>query len=254
MFHGFDMSFYQSDQQYFTYAASADFIIHRCSEGVTGGDSKMMARLKASDVTKPFGIYHVVRPKSNSWEDEFKNFSDRIDAAMAIRKVGIALDLECSENYVPYNAPESVKIWIASLIDALHKKYDQPVIVYMGDLYPDAWYEAFRQAGAVFWIARWECSQQSIKHDASIWQYTSKYNGVSQDADWFLKSQEEMFKDFGFVNPYDKHRVTDEEIDHAGDVLALATLDGKFSKGEARKDAYYRFIQNKVNIMVKEGR
>lgn len=254
MLHGFDMSFYQSDEQYFRYEKDADFILHRSSEGVTGGDSKVMARIKASNPKMPFGIYHVVRPKHNRWEDEFNAFCAKIDEAMTYRKVGIALDLECSDYYVPYNSPESVKIWISNLIGELHKKYGIPVIVYMGDLYPDSWYEAFRQQGAVFWIARWECPQSYIKHDATIWQYTSKYQGASQDGDWFLKDKAELMRVFGMVNPYDKDRVTDEEIEHAIDVLALATLDGLFSSGAARKDAYYHAIQSRVNEFFKEGR
>lgn len=260
MIHGFDMSFYQSDEQYFKYAQQAGFIIHRSSEGVTGGDSKLMARLKASDKALPFGIYHVIRPQSNRWEDEFNSFCKRIDECRQIREVGIALDLECSANYVPYNSPESTKIWIANMVNALHQKYKRPVILYMGDLYPDGWYEAFRQAGGVFWIARWECPQTSIKHDATIWQYTSKYNGGSQDADWFLKDEavlRDVFCMDGSVvptNPYDKDRVTDEELQHAIDVMALATLDGLFSSGAARKDAYYSAIQSRVNQFVKEGR
>lgn len=260
MYHGFDMSFYQSDEQYFRYANVADFIIHRSSEGVTGGDSKLMARLKASPKSLPFGIYHVIRPQSNRWEDEFEAFCKRIDECRAVREVGIALDLECSANYVPYNAGENVKIWIANMISALHQRYERPVIVYMGDLYPDGWYEAFRQAGAVFWIARWECSQSFIKHDATIWQYTSKYEGGSQDADKFLKDEAMLREIFCMdgsdipVNPYDKDRVTDEELDHAIEVMALATLDGLFSSGAARKEAYYAAIQGRVNQLVKEGR
>ena len=254
MIHGFDMSFYQSDEQYFKYAQQAGFIIHRSSEGVTGGDSKLMARLKASNLSMPFGIYHVIRPQSNAWEDEFNAFCKRIDECRQIREVGIALDLECSANYVPYNSPESTKIWIANMVSALHQKYNRPIMLYMGDLYPDGWYEAFRQAGGVFWIARWGCSQEHIKHDAALWQYTSKYENGNQDADWFLKSDTLMKEIFCTVNPYDKDRVTDEEIQHAIDVLALATLDGLFSKGAERKEMYYSAIQSRVNEFVKEGR
>lgn len=254
MLLGFDFSFYNRDEQWSRISKDARFILHRASEGVTGGDNKLIPRLRSFDPTKPFGIYHVVRPKQNKWEDEFKHFCDRIDECRAIREVGIALDLECSDYYVPYNSPESVKIWLCNLINALHVKYNRPVMCYMGDLYPDSWYEAFKQAGGVFWIARWQCQPKHITHDATIWQADSHYQGESLDVDYFLKDEETLEQVFGFTNPYDKHRVTPEQIDQAAEIIALATLDGKFGRQPERKELWNNLLQGKVNELVKEGR
>lgn len=262
MMHGFDMSFYQSDNTWLTMTAKADFVIHKVSEQ-TFRDPKGVGRLKALDPKKPAGAYHLIKPSKHKWEDEFNTFCGCIDEIRKSREIGIALDLESTAAYVPYNAPESYKIWICNLVNALFKKYNRPVIMYMGDLYPDNWYQAFKEAGAVFWIARWNCTEKSIKHDCHFWQYTSKYQGMNLDADKAMKSDNEILRVLcqGEVAavPVVEHsepakpRVTDELIAQAINVLALAVLDGKYGVQPERGQRINKAIQERVNQLVKEG-
>lgn len=270
---GYDFSKWNTDEQWNRRSQSADFVIHKVSESLYK-DPKGTARVKAMSVEKPCAVYHLIRPKQNKWEDEFNFFSSVIDDILKVRQVGIALDLESSEQYVPYNSPESIKIWIANLISALYQKYDRPVIVYMGDLYPDSWYEAFKSAGAVFWLARWVAnsstpvfdipSKNPNKHDCHFWQFSSRWENENLDVDKAMKSDDEILRVLCFdqqAKPVKEDepmtdtntRVTDDQINAAVDIMALAVLDGKFGNAPERKENIYKAIQTKVNKMIKEG-
>lgn len=274
---GFDVSFYQNDAFYNSILPNASFIIHKVSEQ-TFRDPKGVGRLKVLDKRMPAAAYHLIKPNKHKWEDEFRTFCGCIDEIRTCREIGIALDLEASAAYVPYNSPESVKLWCCNLIKALHDKYQRPVICYMGDLYPDHWYSAFKEAGAVFWIAKWGCSEKNIKHDCHFWQFTSRYNGMNLDADYTMKDPAECARVLCFptaenaistpvaeepvvVTPQVENTTKVETKSHideathlaAVNAMALAVIDGHYGNGPERKEKLYNAIQGRVNELVKAG-
>lgn len=240
---GYDFSHWNNDQQFQRRLTSAGFFFHKASEGRYNTDPCCIARLKST--TKMCGVYHVVCPKKNSWEDEFENFCTVLDRIMSFRKVGIALDLENASSYVPYDSGEDIEVWLFNMIKALVRRYGQPVILYMGDLYPEKWYRDFADSGAVFWIARWG---KHPKHDCHFWQSADSINGEKIDLDQSMKSDDEIRRVLGVVETATK-RVTEEEVQAAIRVIAAAVWDGRFGAGMERKELIYKEVQNYVNRM-----
>lgn len=240
---GYDFSHWNSDKQFQTKLGSAGFFFHKASEGRYNQDPCCIARLKST--TKPCGVYHVVVPKKNRWEDEFENFCAVLDRIFSFRKTGIALDLENAPNYVPYDSKEEVLVWIFNLVRALVRRYGQPVILYMGDLYPEQWYKDLTDAGGIFWIARWG---KAPKHDCHFWQSADNLNGEKIDVDQSMKSDEEIMRVLG-CGAQQQGRVTEEELQAAIRVIAQAVWDGRFGAGMERKELIYKEVQNYVNRM-----
>lgn len=257
--HGHDFSHYNSDKQYSYYSKNGDFIFHKMSEGATGVDAKFFARLQNTERNKPFACYHVICPKKNSVGTERMHIENVFDKARAIRKdIGIALDLENHPNYVPYNAGDEILNWIVTLVKGLNEKYEIPIIIYGGDLYPDKWYEAIKAVGGVFWICKW--SNVKPKHQCDFWQYTSRYNNENLDADSSMAADDIIYKDMCFNIEYKEklnEQLKQEEerkleiINNAITIMANAVIEGRYGNGPERKDNIYNAIQNKVNDIVK---
>lgn len=246
---GYDFSHWNSDKQFNEKMPSAQFFFHKASEGMYNNDPCCISRLKAT--TKPCGVYHVVVPKKNSWENEFENFCAVLDRIFSFRKVGIALDLENSSNYVPYDSGEEVLVWLFNMVTALKNRYGQPVILYMGDLYPDQWYRDLEDAGAVFWIARWG---KNPTHKCHFWQSADNLNGEKLDVDQTMVSDEEALRCLGeaSIEKYPQKMVTEEQLQSALRVIARAVWQGRFGMGKERKDLIYKAVQNCVNNLGKD--
>lgn len=245
---GYDFSHWNSDKQFNEKLPSAQFFFHKSSEGMYNQDPCCIARLKST--TKPCGVYHVVVPKKNAWENEFENFCAVLDRIFSFRKCGIALDLENSSSYVPYDSGEDILVWLFNMVTALKNRYGQPVILYMGDLYPDQWYRDLEDAGAVFWIARWG---KTPKHKCHFWQSADNLNGEKIDVDQSMVSDEEVRRCLGDVTKYPMKTVTEEEIQAALRVIARSIWQGRFGMGKERKELIYKAVQNCVNDIGKEG-
>lgn len=240
---GYDFSHWNADKQFQTKLGSAGFFFHKSSEGRYNQDPCCIARLKST--TKPCGVYHVVVPKKNRWEDEFENFCSVLDRIFSFRKCGIALDLENAPNYVPYDSKEEILVWIFNLVKALVRRYGQPVILYMGDLYPEQWYKDLIDAGGIFWIARWG---KTPKHECHFWQSADNLNGERIDVDQSMKSDKEIMRVLG-CGEQQPSRVTEEELQAAIRVVANAVWDGRFGAGMERKELIYKEVQKYVNRM-----
>lgn len=247
---GYDFSHWNSDKQFNEKLQSAGFFFHKASEGMYNQDPCCIARLKST--AKWAGVYHVVVPKKNRWEDEFENFCAVLDRIKGFRKIGIALDLENAENYVPYDSSEEVLVWLFNMVTALYRRYDQNVILYMGDLYPDQWYRDLEQAGAVFWIARWGKTPQ---HRCHFWQSANSLNGESIDVDQSMVYDDEVRRVLGETmnGCFAEKHVTEEEVQAAIRTIARAVWDGRFGAGKDRAKLIYNEVQNYVNNLGKEG-
>lgn len=257
MTHGFDFSQWNSDQQFKTMSDQADFIFHKVTEGKTFRDPKGMARMKNYPKDRKYAIYHLVRPDNgNTPQEEAANFMSCIDELHADGRVfGIALDLE--QNYVPYKYPGYLA-WMVNLVDILHRRYDLPVICYMGDLYDDRWYTEISKAGGVFWIARWVSDSKYVKHKCVFWQQGSTYEGQSLDIDYMLGTEEEFLECMGWS--LDPERVAElqrereearKATEAAIDQMARDVIAGLYGCGVERKNMLYKVIQDRVNELCK---
>lgn len=249
---GYDFSHWNADKQVSERLKTADFIFHKMSEG-TGTDPKILSRMGMIPKTMPMGVYHLIKPKHLSVGTERMKIEEMFDKLRDIRSdIGLALDLEATDYYVPYNSPDSILEWVVSLVDGLHKKYNIPIILYMGDLYPEHWYQRLSQAGGVFWIARWGSRP---RHECHFWQDTSKYDGENLDGDLSMKPDNEILTVLQFNGKIEDKEEEEEvkypcTVSEAVEVLAREVIAGRFGNGSARKENLYRIIQQKVNELV----
>lgn len=251
MLNGFDFSQWNSDAQVDKWYNQADFVIHKLTEGRTFTDPKAFARAQKFKGEKPTFWYHLVRPDNgNSASAEASNFVTKLAQIEKYGAFGMALDLEC--NYVPYNSPRETLEWLKELVRNIRKVYPKPVLIYMGDLYPDCWYTELSDCGAKFWIAYW--SSNEPKHDWTMWQNTSKYENENLDHDYcnvtvsmlwdmcVTDNVQQVIKDSG---------MTPEEVAE----IVLGIIQGKYSTGAERKRLLgekYSVCQRVVNMIFKE--
>lgn len=241
MLQGYDFSHHNGDKQVFERYPRADFICHKLTEGVNYTDPKAKARAALWHGEKPIFWYHLVRPdKGNTPAAEASHFIAKLATIEEYGPFGLALDLEA--DFVPYNS--KLKDWVVDLIRKIKSAYNKPILVYMGDLYPDVWYEEIRNAGGYVWIARWG---KSPKHRYEVWQDTSTYDNENLDHDISPLALSEMWKMVGGT----PIRMTPEEL--CAEVLK--TIRGEYGTGEERKkalgDKYYK-VQSIVNTIFKE--
>jgi len=257
MLHGFDFSKWNSDEQFSRMSEDADFIFHKVSEGKSYRDPKGMARMKNYPKDRLYAVYHLVRPDNgNTPQEEASHFMNCIDELKADGRIfGIALDLE--QNYVPYKYPGYLD-WLITMVSILYNRYGLPVILYMGDLYDQRWYDALSKAGAIFWIARWVSDSKYVKHDATFWQQGSTYNGENIDIDYCLKDELTMRSAFGWEVDKETQRRIEEErsaaiakTEAAIDQMARDVIAGLYGCGAERKNNIYKAIQDKVNELCK---
>ena len=241
---GYDFSHWNSDDQFRRYSNSADFIFHKISEGTSYIDEKCFSRLKDYQGLK--GVYHVVCPKKNSsYLTELTHFCNQIDKLSFYGSVAIALDLENAQSYVPYGSGADIKIWICNFISALYKRYHKKIFIYMGDLYPDDWYEAFEKAGGIIWICRYR--DKKPNHSCVIWQFTDRYNKENLDADKSLY-------DKALISAFTGEKIKEEihnDLENACSIFVDYVISGYFGDGENRKENIYKMIQEAVNRRLK---
>ena len=243
MLQGYDFSHYNSDKQVSARYPGADFVCHKLTEGTGYTDPKASARAQLWKGDKPTFWYHLVRPdKGNTAAAEASHYITQLAKIENYGPFGLALDLEA--NYVPYNSKDATLNWICDLIRKIKAAYNKTVLCYMGDLYPDKWYKAIREAGGAIWIARWG---KSPVHKYEMWQDTSTYDGENLDHDVSPLALSEMWRLIGTAPV----KMTPKELAE----LALGVICGNYGIGEERKkalgDKYYK-VQNVVNIIMKE--
>lgn len=249
MLSGFDFSHWNSDLQVQKYFQQADFVCHKMSEGSSYTDPKAFARAKFFNGSKPVIWYHLVRPdKGNQPETEAKYFVNDLKKITQYGMFGIALDLEVM--YVP-NTLQMLE-WVIRCVREVRKAFEQPVFIYMGDLYAKAWYDRLSMEECVFWIARYR--ETMPDHQCVLWQNTDKFNGEQLDHNecyvdlktlWLLCGSDDVdkvIKQSGF---------TPEEIAE----VVLGIIRGEYGSGDERKAKLgnkYNVAQKVVNIIFSE--
>lgn len=246
MLNGFDLSHHNGDAQVANVYPRAQFICHKLTESTGYTDPKAKARAAAWKGEKPIFWYHLIRPdKGNTAAAEASHFIAKIATIEEYGPFGLALDLEA--NYVPYNSGKTMCEWVCDLIRKIRVAYNKTVLVYMGDLYPDYWYDEIRKAGGAIWIARWG---KNPTHPYEVWQDTSRYEGGNLDHDVSPLSIEEMWSLVGDSSAINVSMTAEELAD-----LAHRVLKGEFGTGSDRKaalgDKYYK-VQRIVNAILQE--
>lgn len=252
MLNGIDLSQWNSDAQVAKWYPQMDFICHKLTEGKTFTDPKAIARAQMFKGEKPTFWYHLVRPDNgNTPSEEAANYVSKLAQIEKYGSFGLALDLEC--NYVPYGAPEKTLQWLKELVSNIRKVYPKPVVMYMGDLYPDRWYTELAAVGAEFWIAYW--SSHAPKHNWLMWQNTSKYEGENLDHDYCSVTLSELWERINVIdNPAQliaDSGMTPEEVAK----IVLDIIEGKYGCGEERRRLLgdkYSVCQRVVNMIFKE--
>lgn len=253
MLSGFDFSHWNSDAQVQKYYAQADFVCHKLTEGDYYIDPKAYARaskmFKATD--KPVIWYHLVRPdKGLDPIKEAKFFVSQLSYVEAFGPFGIAIDVE--QPYVPYNSKQAVLIWLVTIVKEIRKTYNRPVFIYMGDLYPDAWYKELKKAGAEFWICRWR--NTAPDHEWAIWQNTERHNSEKLDHDYCNLPLSELWDKCVNSNAeaiLEASGMTAEELAQ----IVVDIIKGKYGNGDERKKALgdkYEACQKILNAIFKE--
>lgn len=251
MLTGYDFSQWNSDAQVSKWYASADFICHKLTEGKTFTDPKALARAAAFRDAKPCFWYHLVRPDNhNSAADEAANYVSKLAQVEKYGKFGLALDLEC--NYVPYGSPRSTLEWLKELCRNIRKAYPKPIMVYMGDLYPDYWYKELEEVGCKFWIAYWSSNQP--KHNWTMWQNTSRWEGENLDHDYASVTMTELWSYCAgddVMQVIEDNHMTPEEVAQ----IVVDIIRGKYGCGAERKKLLgdkYSVCQRVVNMIFEE--
>lgn len=241
MLQGYDFSHHNSDKQVSDRYRSADFLCHKLTEGISYTDPTARARAGLWRGEKPIFWYHLVRPdKGNTPAAEASHFITKIATIEEYGPFGLALDLEHA--YVPYGS--NYLGWLIELIRKIKSAYNKPILVYMGDLYPDNWYEEIRSAGGAIWIARWG---NHPTHKYEVWQDTDRYEGEKLDHDISPLTETQMWELIG-----DGH--VDMSMEEACE-LALGVVQGKYGIGMERKRILgekYDKVQRIVNFIHKE--
>lgn len=241
MLEGYDFSHYNSDKQVFERYEKADFVCHKLTESTGYTDPTAKARAAAWKGEKPIFWYHLVRPdKGNTPGAEASHYITKLATIEEYGPFGLALDLEA--NYVQYGS--KYLDWIIELIRKIRAAYDKPILVYMGDLYPDIWYDKIRDAGGYIWIARWGTTP---RHSYEVWQDTSRYDGENLDHDVSPLTEHDMWK---LIGGYPV-KMTAEELC----TEALNVIRGEYGTGDERKKALgdkYGKVQSLVNTIFKE--
>lgn len=251
MLNGFDFSQWNSDAQVSKWYGWADFVIHKLTEGRTFTDPKALARAAMFKDGKPVFWYHLVRPDNhNSAADEAANYVSKLAQVEKHGRFGLALDLENS--YVPYNSPKSTLDWLKELVVNIKKAYNKPIMCYMGDLYPDFWYKELEEIGCKFWIAYW--SGHEPKHNWTMWQNTSKYEGENLDHDYCKVTLTELWSYCSGDTPIqviEDNGMTPEEVAQ----IVVDIIKGKYGSGAERKRLLgdkYSVCQRVVNMIFAE--
>lgn len=241
MIYGFDFSHFNGDAQVAKRYPQADFVIHKISEGTSYVDPKAQARAMAWKGEKPTFWYHLIRPdKGTSSAAEAGHFVASVSSKVEpYGPFGLAIDLEAQ--FIPYNSKRATLDWIKDFLVKVKAAYNKPILVYMGDLYPDHWYKEIQEVGGLIWIARWG---KEPKHEWVVWQQTSKFEGDNLDRDLCKLTISEAFKLTGPIV-----KISPEEL--AEDVLK--TIRGQYGNGDERKknlgDKYYK-VQKIVNSIM----
>ena len=246
MLNGFDFSHYNRDEQVAKYIKEADFIFHKLTENTGYVDIKVFGRVAMfKDI--PTFFYHVVRPDKNvSPAGEVSHFVAQL-AKMEKQGVnfGIALDLE--DIYVK----DKNRSYVIEFIKKIREAYKVPVIVYMGDLYNETFYNEIAAVGGLLWIARWRTKVP--EHLCEFWQNTDKYNGEALDHDYCFLTKSEL-ADLCINTNKIPEADTAKELSELLSA-AICVINGEYGSGEERKKRLgdkYGKVQKIINFLYKE--
>lgn len=173
-YKGVDFSHYQNESMDIM-IDNAVFFFHKATEGSAYVDKECERRVKKYANSKPCILYMVAVPNKTAKQQAALFVSTYRKYKQYAPNLGVAIDVENSAKYFPYNSDTSIIFEIAEILE---KELNRRVIIYCGDLYPRSFYRKIRSYDYGLWVARYYKPENpakidSLKNVPDFWQYTS---------------------------------------------------------------------------------
>lgn len=221
--------------------AESKFIIAKATQGIDYVNPYCdLAIQRAIEDGKLFGFYHYAEGKDAKAEANYfySNCKGYIGKGIP------ALDWESEQNPAFGNSH-----WCLEFCTEFHRLSGVWPIIYVQRSAVHQIANCATYCG--LWVAEWETSQPGNIEPWStytIWQYTSTQGTL--DKNIAQLDNESWMKIARGDKTEPSPKPDTSELDKAIDIFAREVLAGRFGNGDARKEAIYKAVQDRVNEML----